>query len=103
MNHAAHIGFDVAGKGMMALIGLQLAIASHREAEARRRRDGIHAVADIAARLQESRQLEEQACDAAATLAEENARLRRDLAAARAHAAQMEAAVISYAERNGLI
>ncbi|MEN3237730.1 hypothetical protein PUR29_29990 [Methylobacterium ajmalii] len=94
---------NVAMRGATVFSALQLSIASYREAEARRRRDGICAVADLQIRLEESRAIEAEAVDAAAALDAENARLRRDLAAARAHAAQMEATIVSYAERNGLI
>jgi hypothetical protein len=102
-HHAAHISADVAMRGMTVFTGLQLSIASYREAEARRRRDGICAVADLQIRLDESRAIEEQAVDAAAALDAENARLRRELAAARIEIASLEREAVAYARRAGLI
>lgn len=103
MNHAGHITADVATRGMTVFTGLQLAIAGVREAEARRRRDGICAVADLEMRLTESRQIEEQAVDAATALDAENARLRRELAAAQAQISGLKSEAVAYARRAGLI
>ncbi len=102
-HHAGHITADVAMRGMTVFIGLQLAIAGVREAEARRRRDGVYAVADLQIRLEESRAIEEQAVDAAAALDAENARLRRELASARAQIASLEVEALSYAKMAGLV
>ncbi|MBK3398112.1 hypothetical protein [Methylobacterium ajmalii] len=103
MSHVGHIGFDVASRGAQIFTGLQFAIADFREREARRRRDGICAVADIAMRLEESREIEAQACDAAAALDAENARLRQELAAARVQIAGLEQDALAYAKMAGLI
>ncbi len=102
-HHAGHITADVAMRGMTVFTGLQLSIASYREAEARRRRDGIYAVADLQIRLEESRAIEEQAVDAAAALDAENAKLRRELAAAKAQIASLEVEALSYARMAGLV
>ncbi|MEN3238319.1 hypothetical protein PUR29_33260 [Methylobacterium ajmalii] len=102
-NHAAHMSMDVANRGATIFTGLQLAIAGVREAEARRRRDGICAVADLAARLDESRQIEEQAVDAATAISHENDRLRRELAAAKAQIAALEVEALGYARMAGLV
>lgn len=103
MHHAAHISMGVANRGATIFGALQLSIAGYREAEARRRRDGIFAVADLAARLDESRAIEEQAVDAAAALDAENARLRRELAAARGEIVSLKHEALAYAQMAGLI
>ncbi|KMO37992.1 hypothetical protein VQ03_18220 [Methylobacterium tarhaniae] len=102
-NHAAHLSMDVAARGMTIFNGLQLSIAYYREAEARRRRDGICAVADLEMRLTESRQIEAEAIDAATAISHENDRLRRELAAARAEIASLEHEALSYARMAGLV
>ncbi|BAQ47589.1 MULTISPECIES: hypothetical protein [Methylobacterium] len=102
-NPAAHLAFDVANRGATIFGALQLSIAGYREQEARRRRDGIYAVADLEMRLIESRAIEEQAVDAAAALDAENARLRRELAAAQAQIAGLKSEAVAYARRAGLI
>jgi hypothetical protein len=102
-NPAAHLASEVGMRGATIFNALQLSIASHREAEARRRRDGIYAVADLEMRLTESRAIEEQAIDAAAALDAENARLRRELAAAQAQIVGLKSEAVAYARRAGLI
>ncbi|MEE8629673.1 MULTISPECIES: hypothetical protein [Methylobacterium] len=102
-NHAAHISTDVAMRGATIYSALQLSIANVREQEARRRRDGVYAVADLQIRLEESRAIEAEAIDAAAALDAENTRLRRELAAAKAQIAGLKSEAVAYAQMAGLI
>jgi hypothetical protein len=102
-HHAGHITADVAMRGMTVFTGLQLAIANVREAEARRRRDGICEVADLYVRLDESRQIEAEAIDAATAISHENDRLRRELAAARGEIVSLKQEALAYAQMAGLI
>ncbi|BCM81699.1 hypothetical protein [Methylobacterium indicum] len=103
MHHAAHISADVANRGATIFGALQLSIAGYREQEARRRRDGICAVADLEMRLTESRQIEAEAIDAATAISHENDRLRRELAAAQAQIAGLKSEAVAYARMAGLI
>ncbi len=80
MSHHVHIGFDVASRGMQAFAALEHAVADARLRAAGQRLDGIHAVGELAIRLQESRAVEATAIEAAEALHAENHDLRSQVA-----------------------
>ncbi|BAQ49601.1 hypothetical protein [Methylobacterium aquaticum] len=81
MTHHSHIAIDVASRGMMAFSVLEHAVADARLRATGQRLDGIAAVGELAIRLQESRQVEAHAIEAAEALHDENATLRAQVAA----------------------
>lgn len=81
MTHATHIGLDCASRGLQAFSVLEHTIADARLRSTQQRLDGIHAVGELALRLQESRAVEATAIQAAEALHDENAGLRAQVAA----------------------
>ncbi len=81
MTHHSHIAIDVASRGLQAFAVMQHAVADARLRAAGQRLDGIHAVGELAIRLQESRAVEAAAIASAEALHDENATLRAEIAA----------------------